>query len=65
MPEDWEYVRQVSKLFATHGAEVYYVELEASLPERLRRNRTPNRLEHKATKRVVRRIKAHFQWLVA
>lgn len=51
LPEDWEYVSQVSELFASHGAEVYYVELEASLAERLRRNRTPNRLEHKATKR--------------
>lgn len=51
LPEDWAYVRQVSELFAARGAEVYYVELEASLAERLRRNSTPNRLAHKATKR--------------
>lgn len=31
--------------------EVYVVELEASVEERLRRNKTANRLEHKASKR--------------
>ena len=31
--------------------ESYVVELEADLEERLKRNTTPNRLEHKASKR--------------
>ena len=31
--------------------ESYVIELEASLEERLKRNKTPNRLEHKASKR--------------
>lgn len=31
--------------------ETYVIELEASLEERLRRNKTENRLEHKASKR--------------
>lgn len=31
--------------------ESYVVELETTLEERLRRNKTPNRLEHKASKR--------------
>ena len=31
--------------------ETYVIELETTLEERLRRNKTPNRLEHKASKR--------------
>lgn len=33
------------------GAEIYLVELEAELDERLIRNKTSNRLEHKPSKR--------------
>ncbi|KMJ57171.1 shikimate kinase [Bacillus sp. LL01] len=51
MESDWEYVRNLSKLFESRGATVYYVELEADLDERLERNKTPNRLEHKPKKR--------------
>jgi len=52
---DWAYVDRVSKKFESRGAEVYYVELEADLEERLDRNKTPHRLEHKPTKRDVTR----------
>lgn len=48
---DWEYVRDLAQLFESRGAEVCYVELEADLEERLKRNVTPNRLEHKPSKR--------------
>lgn len=48
---DWEYVRNLAELFESRGAEVCYVELEADLEERLERNVTPNRLEHKPSKR--------------
>ncbi|WP_404349434.1 AAA family ATPase [Sutcliffiella horikoshii] len=48
---DWEYVRNLTQLFESRGATVYYVELEADLDERLERNKTPNRLEHKPKKR--------------
>lgn len=48
---DWEYVRDLAQLFESRGAEVCYVELEADLEERLERNVTPNRLEHKPSKR--------------
>lgn len=51
MESDWEYVRNLTQLFESRGATVYYVELEADLRERLERNKTPNRLEHKPKKR--------------
>lgn len=48
---DWDYVENVVGIFEAEGAEVYHVELEADLEERLERNVTPNRLEHKPFKR--------------
>ncbi|MHA6251887.1 AAA family ATPase [Oceanobacillus sp. CAU 1775] len=53
LQEDWDYVKKVSEIFESEGAEVYFVELEADLEERVIRNSTPNRLEHKPTKRNV------------
>ncbi|MFD0674907.1 AAA family ATPase [Cohnella sp. GCM10027633] len=55
LPSDWEYIERISHLFESRGAEVYFVELEAEYGERLRRNRTDNRLLHKPTKRDVER----------
>lgn len=51
MQSDWDYINQVRELFLSQGAEVYFVELEANVEERLLRNRTENRLEHKPSKR--------------
>lgn len=51
--EDWDYIEHVTKIFRDKGSEIYYVELEADLDERLRRNKTENRLKHKPTKRDV------------
>ncbi|KAA0546207.1 AAA family ATPase [Bacillus sp. BGMRC 2118] len=48
---DWDYVEKVCNLFEENGATVYFVELEADVDERLERNKTPHRLEHKPTKR--------------
>ncbi|GIO61003.1 MULTISPECIES: AAA family ATPase [Paenibacillus] len=48
---DWDYVEEVCGIFESRGAEVYFVELEADLDERLSRNLSPNRLQHKPTKR--------------
>lgn len=48
---DWDYVQNVVDTFEAENAEIYYVELEADLEERLARNSTPNRLEHKPFKR--------------
>lgn len=52
---DWDYVNQVCEIFESKGWTVYFVELEADLEERLKRNKSPHRLEHKPTKRNVER----------
>ena len=48
---DWEYIKYVSDLFESRGADIYYVELVASQEIRLKRNSTENRLNHKPSKR--------------
>ena len=53
MPSDWEYISSVTKLFEGYDAEVYYVELVADKEVRLERNKTENRLLHKASKRDI------------
>jgi chloramphenicol 3-O-phosphotransferase len=50
---DWDYIREVSGIFESQGGEVYFVELEAEMDERLLRNKSPHRLVHKPTKRNV------------
>lgn len=50
---DWQYVDEICEIFESNGGTVYFVELEANLEERIRRNKTPNRLEHKPTKRNI------------
>ncbi|MCP3740924.1 AAA family ATPase [Rossellomorea sp. BNER] len=51
--EDWENVEKMCSIFSSKGAEIYFVELEAGAEERLKRNRTPYRLEQKPTKRNI------------
>ena len=46
-----DYVDVISNLFRKNKWEVYYVELEASLEERLKRNKTKVRLTEKPSKR--------------
>jgi hypothetical protein len=53
MKEDWDYVKKVCQLFENEGAETYLLELEAEFDERLVRNKSPLRLEHKPTKRDI------------
>lgn len=53
LQSDWDYIEKVCTLFESNGASVYFVELEADLDERLKRNRSPHRLEHKPTKRNI------------
>lgn len=50
---DSDYIRHVVDIFKNNDATVYFVELEASLDERLRRNQTEHRLQHKATKQDI------------
>lgn len=51
--EDKEYYNKIKNIFEKQGGEIYLVELEADLEERVRRNRTENRLKNKPTKRNV------------
>ena len=51
MEQAWEYLEHVKSIFSKFGAEFYYVELVASLEERLKRNETENRLKNKPSKR--------------
>lgn len=55
MKEDWEYTQAICDIFKKQGAEIYFVELEAELEERLKRNITSNRIENKATKRNIKK----------
>ncbi|MDQ0088523.1 hypothetical protein J2T12_001929 [Paenibacillus anaericanus] len=52
---DWDYVNKICDIFESKGGVVYFVELEANLEERLERNKTPHRLNHKPTKRNIER----------
>jgi hypothetical protein len=61
---DWDYVKQISEQFKSRGGTVYLVELEAEYEERLKRNKTENRLVNKPTKRDIEKsdrdlIKTH------
>lgn len=53
MQSDWDYIAHVADIFKEQGAEIYYAELVAPQEIRLQRNETPNRLQHKASKRDV------------
>lgn len=48
-----EYIEGISNQFEENGHDTYWIELEASLDERVNRNRTANRLEHKPSKRDI------------
>jgi len=58
---DWDYVDSVCGLFESRGADIYFVELEADLNERIERNKTPNRLAHKPTKRNIELSERRFR----
>lgn len=49
--QDKRYIDGVASLFQAHGADICFVELYASLEERLKRNRTEGRLLEKPSKR--------------
>jgi len=50
-PEDDAFLKQVETLFKSYGVEVKYVQLESDLEQRLSRNKHPERLKYKPTKR--------------
>lgn len=49
--EELEYIERIKKIYEDNNGEFYVVELETNLEERLKRNKTANRLEHKPSKR--------------
>ena len=59
--EDWDYVDSICEIFESKGATIYFVELEAELNERLERNKSPHRLEHKPTKRNIERSESELK----
>lgn len=52
-PEDKDFIDEICEIFRARGAHIYFVELAASLDERLRRNETEFRLEQKRPKRDI------------
>ena len=52
-PEDFGYLVRLHDLFTGNGGRFFFVELSASLDERLRRNETPHRMERKPSKKDV------------
>lgn len=52
-PADGEYIENICALFESRGGEVFFVELEADLEERIERNIHPHRLSQKPTKKNV------------
>lgn len=53
MKEDEEYYNKIKDIFLKEWAQIYLVELEADLEERVKRNETENRLLNKPTKRDI------------
>ena len=53
LQSDWDYIKGVADRFEATGGTVYYVELVADRDVRLARNKTENRLLHKASKRDI------------
>jgi hypothetical protein len=51
--EDWDFTQKIVKIFEDKGAEIYYIELEADMEERINRNKTEHRLNHKPKKRDI------------
>lgn len=50
---DRDYIENVVKIFRDKKVDIYYVELEADIEERIKRNKTEHRLKHKPTKRDI------------
>ena len=50
-PEEFEYIDRAVKIFEEQNAEIFYIELEASLETRLVRNKHEIRLLEKPSKR--------------
>ena len=57
---EFDYIDNIAELFKSNGGEIYIAELEAEYDVRLERNKTPNRLYHKPTKRNLKWSENNF-----
>ncbi|MDE5588819.1 MAG: AAA family ATPase [Acetatifactor sp.] len=48
---DWDYIEHVKSIFTPYKTDFYCVELVTDFETRMERNKTENRLKHKASKR--------------
>ena len=60
-PGEREYIEALADKFSSNGHEIFWVELEATFEERLKRNTTENRLAHKPTKRDTEWSDSHIR----
>ena len=51
--EEWEWLERTKNIFEKNNGEIFIVELEADIEERLKRNKTENRLNNKPSKRNI------------
>lgn len=49
--EDWKMMYRFIDIFKKYNSDIYIIELESTLDERLKRNKTENRLANKVSKR--------------
>ncbi|MEO0895520.1 MAG: AAA family ATPase [Bacteroidota bacterium] len=61
-PDDEAYIDKIIGIFSAREPEVIFIELQADLDTRLERNRTPNRLNHKASKRDLARSEKNLRF---
>ena len=60
LEKEREYIESFCDIFRRENAEIYFVELEADLEERLKRNESEFRLEQKPSKRNIEGSKANL-----
>jgi hypothetical protein len=60
LESDRAFIERCCDIFRERGAEVYFVELEAELPERLKRNESEFRLSQKPPKRNIEKSRAQL-----
>ena len=58
LKDDWGFVENLCDSFKQNGSDIYFVELEADITERLKRNISENRLVHKPIKRRINQSEA-------
>lgn len=56
---DWEYIEHIKNIFIQYNTDFYCIELIADSKVRLERNKTHNRLFHKASKRNLTQSEQH------